>query len=254
MHPDDLLEVTTTCPDRASAEAIAAALVADRLAACVHVEPEIESRYRWRGRVETAREIPLLIKTRAGLFEAVAAAIRARHPYETPAILGTPLPLASADYRAWIVAETGAAPGAAAAPLPESPVAPQARPMLDHIGIRVSDMSRALAFYDRALAPLGITRVMTFGGTEEAPANVGYGTGRKPFFWIGAGTPPGAPLHVAFAAPDRAAVDAFHAAALAAGGTDNGGPGLRPKYHPGYYGAFALDPDGNNVEAVHHGG
>jgi uncharacterized protein involved in tolerance to divalent cations/catechol 2,3-dioxygenase-like lactoylglutathione lyase family enzyme len=258
MHPDDLLEVTTTCPDRASAEAIAAALVADRLAACVHIEPGIESRYRWRGRVETAREIPLLIKTRAALFEAVAAAIRARHPYETPAILGHPLPLASADYRTWILAETGATLGAAAEPLPESPVAPQARPMLDHIGIAVADMARALAFYDRALAPLGIMRVMSFGGTDDAPEHVGYGTGRKPFFWIGAGTPPGTPsggpLHVAFAAPDRTAVDAFHAAALAAGGTDNGAPGLRPHYHPGYYGAFALDPDGNNVEAVHHGG
>ncbi len=112
MDPDDLLEVTTTCPDRGSAEAIAAALVADRLAACVHIEPEIESRYRWRGRVETAREIPLLIKTRAGLFEAVAAVIRARHPYETPAILGKPLPLASGDYRAWVLAETRPAPAA----------------------------------------------------------------------------------------------------------------------------------------------
>jgi uncharacterized protein involved in tolerance to divalent cations/catechol 2,3-dioxygenase-like lactoylglutathione lyase family enzyme len=250
MRPDDLLAVTTTCPDRASAEEIAAALVAERLAACVHLQPEIESRYRWRGRVETAREIPLLIRTRAGLFAAVASAIRARHPYETPAILGQPLPLASDDYRAWVLAETGPA----ADPLPESPLARQARPMLDHIGITVSDMARALTFYDRALAPLGITRVMTFGGSEDAPANVGYGTGRKPFFWISAGTPPGVALHVAFAAPDPAAVDAFHAAALAAGGTDNGAPGLRPHYHPGYYGAFAHDPDGHNIEAVHHGG
>jgi uncharacterized protein involved in tolerance to divalent cations/catechol 2,3-dioxygenase-like lactoylglutathione lyase family enzyme len=255
MHPDDLIAVTTTCPDRTTAEAIAATLVADRLAACVHIEPEIESRYRWRGRVETAREIPLLIKTRAGLFEAVAAAIRARHPYETPAILGRPLPLASDDYRAWILAETAPRAGDAQPhALPESPAARQARPMIDHIGITVSDMARALAFYDRALAPLGIVQVMRFGGTEEHPMHVGYGTGRKPFFWLGAGTPPGAPLHVAFTAPDRAAVDAFHAAALAAGGTDNGAPGLRPHYHPGYYGAFARDPDGHNVEAVHHGG
>ena len=124
--------------------------------------------------------------------------------------------------------------------------------MLDHLGIVVTDLARALAFYDRALAPLGITRVMQFPG-EENPTGVGYGNGRKPFFWVGAHRPPSGPIHVAFAAASQAEVGAFHAAALAAGGIDNGAPGLRPGYHPTYYGAFALDPDGNNIEAVHHG-
>ena len=82
---------------------------------------------------------------------------------------------------------------------------------------------------------------------------MGYGRGEKPFFWLSARPPASGPVHLAFAAADQAAVRAFHAAALAAGGADNGGPGLRPDYHPTYYGAFVLDPDGNNVEAVHHG-
>jgi catechol 2,3-dioxygenase-like lactoylglutathione lyase family enzyme len=117
--------------------------------------------------------------------------------------------------------------------------------MLDHVSLKVSDFVRARAFYDQALAPLGCRMLM---GDGEHFA--GYGDDR-PFFWIGAGGGPGA-THVAFAAANRATVDAFHAAALAAGGTDNGAPGIRPHYHPDYYGAFVLDPDGNNVEAVCH--
>jgi catechol 2,3-dioxygenase-like lactoylglutathione lyase family enzyme len=124
--------------------------------------------------------------------------------------------------------------------------------MIDHIGLPVADLPAALAFYDQALASLGITRVMQFP-EEGAPLGVGYGTAGKPFFWLQAGQGLAGPLHVAFAAPDNATVDAFHAAALAAGGRDNGAPGPRPEYHPGYYGAFVLDPDGNNVEAVNHG-
>lgn len=126
--------------------------------------------------------------------------------------------------------------------------------MLDHIGLKVSDLARTLAFYDRALAPLGLARVMSFGGDADLPAGAGYGRDGKPAFWISAGAPVSGPLHVAFVAADRAAVDAFHAAALAAGGRDNGAPGLRPHYHPRYYAAFALDPDDNNIEAVTHSG
>lgn len=125
--------------------------------------------------------------------------------------------------------------------------------MFDHLGFPVTDLARARAFYDRALAPLGISLLVEV--TEEMTggqgAHLGYGRDR-PVFWIGTGKPAGTGVHVAFAAPDRAAVAAFHAAALAAGGRDNGAPGLRPHYHPGYYGAFVLDPDGNNIEAVHH--
>ena len=118
--------------------------------------------------------------------------------------------------------------------------------MLDHISLRVADFARAQAFYDAALAPLGLARVMGDGENFT-----GYGEAQKPFFWIGRAAGGGA-VHVAFAAPDRATVDAFYSAAVAAGGRDNGGPGLRPEYHPDYYGAFVLDPDGNNIEAVCH--
>ncbi len=118
--------------------------------------------------------------------------------------------------------------------------------MLDHVSIGVSDFDRARGFYDRALAPLGLKVLM--GGDGFA----GYGDSR-PFFWIGGGRGPvRTPTHIAFSAPDRSTVDAFHAAAMAAGGTDNGAPGIRAHYHPNYYGAFVLDPDGHNVEAVSH--
>ena len=125
--------------------------------------------------------------------------------------------------------------------------------MLDHVSIAVRDLKRSLAFYEAALTPLGIGRLMTYGDEGEGPRHVGFGRDRKPFFWLGTGEPVAGYVHVAFAAADRAAVDAFHRAALAAGGRDNGAPGLRPQYHAGYYGAFVLDPDGCNIEAVHHG-
>ena len=117
--------------------------------------------------------------------------------------------------------------------------------MLDHVTIGTSNLARAIEFYDRALKPLGIERLFADGQTAS-----GYGVGRRAFFWIGTRDAVMTGTHVAFAAPDRASVDAFHAAALAAGGRDNGAPGLRPQYHPDYYGAFVLDPDGHNVEAV----
>ena len=124
--------------------------------------------------------------------------------------------------------------------------------MLDHVGLEVSDYERSKAFYEAALAPLGIRLLLEF---QAAAAGFGSETeiGPKPYFWIQSrGRPVVSGAHVAFAAPDRAAVDAFHAAALAAGAADNGAPGPRPIYHPSYYGAFALDPDGNNVEAACH--
>ena len=125
---------------------------------------------------------------------------------------------------------------------------------LDHTGIGVSDMGRAARFYDAALGALGLRRVMEMPAADGL-AGVGYGTD-YPVFWIDLFHPAGQRNHTAFAAPDRAAVDAFHAAGLAAGGTDNGAPGPRPvpdalPIRPrGYYAAFLLDPDGNNIEAV----
>jgi catechol 2,3-dioxygenase-like lactoylglutathione lyase family enzyme len=118
--------------------------------------------------------------------------------------------------------------------------------MIDHMGITVSKMTRSKAFYRAAMAPLGYDVLMewdTFTGLGIAP---------KPDFWIAEGAPNVPPIHVAFRAETRAQVDAFYRAAMAAGGRDNGAPGIRTHYHPNYYGAFVLDPDGHNVEAVCH--
>jgi catechol 2,3-dioxygenase-like lactoylglutathione lyase family enzyme len=116
--------------------------------------------------------------------------------------------------------------------------------MLDHIGIAVSDVAASIAFYEKALGPLGYKVLMHF------PQAAGFGRDGKPDFWIGQGAT-GGHAHIAFAT-DRKAVDGFHAAAIAAGGTDNGPPGIRAHYHPNYYGAFVKDPDGHNIEAVCH--
>ena len=125
--------------------------------------------------------------------------------------------------------------------------------MLDHIGFPVSDYARAKAFYETVLAPLGYGLVMEVTAEETGDgAACGYGPEGRPQFWIGEGGPLDGRLHVAFAAQDRAAVRAFYETALAAGGRDNGPPGVREIYHPTYYGAFVLDPDGHNVEAVCH--
>ncbi|MEW5755278.1 MAG: VOC family protein [Pseudomonadota bacterium] len=118
--------------------------------------------------------------------------------------------------------------------------------ILDHIGFNVSDFPKSKTFFVKALQPLGITVVMEGDGWAM------LGRDGKPQFWFGAfGQSPG-PIHIAFAADNRAQVRQFHAAALAAGGTDNGGPGLRTEYHPNYYGAFVIGPDGHNIEAVCH--
>jgi catechol 2,3-dioxygenase-like lactoylglutathione lyase family enzyme len=124
--------------------------------------------------------------------------------------------------------------------------------MIDHIGFSVSDYARAKAFYEQALAPLGYGLVMEVTAQETGALVAGFGRGGKPDFWIGDEGRLELPVHVAFLADDRSTVDAFYRAAIAAGGKDNGAPGLRPHYHPNYYGAFVLDPDGHNIEAVCH--
>jgi catechol 2,3-dioxygenase-like lactoylglutathione lyase family enzyme len=124
--------------------------------------------------------------------------------------------------------------------------------MLDHLGFPVSDYQRAKTFYLKALAPLGYTLVMEVRQNENDSPAAGFGIGGKPDFWIGGEGKLDRPIHVAILAKDRASVDAFHRAAIEAGGRDNGAPGLRPHYHPNYYGAFVLDPDGHNIEAVCH--
>ena len=126
--------------------------------------------------------------------------------------------------------------------------------MIDHIGFPVSDYAKSKSFYIRALAPLGYSLVMEVGAdvTESRAPAAGFGAGGKPDFWIGGEGGLNKPLHVAIVARDRATVDAFYQAALAAGGRDNGAPGIRAHYHPHYYGAFVLDHDGHNIEAVCH--
>ncbi len=130
--------------------------------------------------------------------------------------------------------------------------------MIDHISIGVSSLKKAKEFYDAALKPLGYVCVYTVDIPGEGVVAHGYGEGEKPSFWIGkpekldkkankkGGT------HVAFVAKSRKAIEAFHKAAIKAGAKDNGAPGLRPHYHPNYYGAFAYDPDGNKIEACSH--
>ncbi len=125
--------------------------------------------------------------------------------------------------------------------------------MMDHIGLAVADFERSKSFFINALAPLDITLLMEVTAEQTGgDAHAGFGAERKPFFWIGNGTKPTSGVHVAFTAKSRSQVDAFHQAAMTAGGRDNGPPGLRPQYHPNYYGAFILDADGNNIEAVCH--
>lgn len=125
--------------------------------------------------------------------------------------------------------------------------------MIDHTGINVTDPVKSRKFYERALAPLGYQQL------KEVPKQytggavvVGYGVPPKPDFWIAEGETQTPEIHIAFSASSRKQVDEFYQAAMAAGGRDNGKPGLRPEYHEDYYGAFVLDPDGHNIEAVCH--
>lgn len=120
--------------------------------------------------------------------------------------------------------------------------------MLDHIGLRTTKMKEMVAFYEKALAPLGVTKLRDFG------VAVGFGRGPDSPLWIGQaeGEATVSSVHIAIVGDDRASVDAFYQAALAAGAKDNGPPGPRPIYHKDYYGAFVLDPDGNNLEACCH--
>ena len=124
--------------------------------------------------------------------------------------------------------------------------------MIDHSGMSVTDLSKAIAFYDAALAPLGIMLLyevpLEHTGGERV---VGYGR-ERPQFWLHEGEKQTPPLHFAFTADNRTQVDKFYTAAIGAGGEDYGAPGIRAHYHPDYYGAFVLDPDGHNIEAVCH--
>lgn len=127
--------------------------------------------------------------------------------------------------------------------------------MLDHLGIYVSHIEKARLFYQKALAPLNITPVMEVTNEETGGHghHIGFGgEDKKPSFWVADGVQSFGKTHVAFVAKNRAAVDAFYQAAMSAGGKDNGEPGLRPHYHPDYYGAFVYDLDGHNIEAVCH--
>lgn len=118
--------------------------------------------------------------------------------------------------------------------------------IIDHIGFAISDSQKSNDFYAKALAPLGIEKVMEYDGWS------GYGRNGKPEFWFGEAQEAHSPMHIAFSADNRDQVRQFYEAALAAGGKDNGGPGIREEYHPNYFGAFVIDPDGHNIEAVCH--
>ncbi len=125
--------------------------------------------------------------------------------------------------------------------------------MIDHTGLVVSDFEKSKQFYQLALAPIGYALLAEFPAAVTGHTDVaGFGEAPKPDFWISRGSPNVPPIHIAFRVSSRAIVDAFHRAALAAGGADNGAPGPRPHYHASYYGAFVRDPDGHNIEEVCH--
>ncbi len=125
--------------------------------------------------------------------------------------------------------------------------------MIDHTGVGVSNFAKSKSFYSAALGPIGYAMLMEIPASVTGSVDVaGFGEAPKPDFWISGGNPNKPPIHVAFRVNSRAVVDAFYKAAIEAGGVDNGPPGIRAHYHPNYYGAFVLDPDGHNIEAVCH--
>jgi len=125
--------------------------------------------------------------------------------------------------------------------------------MIDHTGIVVSDYGKSKAFYSKTLAAIGYELLMEIPASVTGHTDVaGFGEPPKPDFWMSNGAPNNPPIHIAFRVASHALVDAFYRAAIAAGGRDNGPPGIRAHYHPNYYGAFVLDPDGHNIEAVCH--
>jgi len=125
--------------------------------------------------------------------------------------------------------------------------------MIDHTGVVASDFEESKRFYSNALAAIGYGLLMELPASVTGHTDVaGFGEPPKPDFWVSRGIPNTPPVHVAFRVGSRALVDAFYQAAVSSGGRDNGPPGLRPHYHPNYYGAFVLDPDGHNIEAVCH--
>jgi catechol 2,3-dioxygenase-like lactoylglutathione lyase family enzyme len=125
--------------------------------------------------------------------------------------------------------------------------------MIDHTGVLVSDFEKSKKFYAETLKPIGYQLLLEFPASVTGSVNVaGFGEPPKPDFWIAEGKPNDPHIHVAFRVGKRSLVDIFHQAGLAAGGIDNGAPGLRPQYHANYYGAFVLDPDGHNIEVVCH--
>jgi catechol 2,3-dioxygenase-like lactoylglutathione lyase family enzyme len=140
-----------------------------------------------------------------------------------------------------------ARPGTSAGAIRYTAAMAEKRAALDHVTVGVSDLARSRAFYERALAPLGLGDAQT---ADVLPNEVEFGDGEQHPFAISTDYPVGARVHVAFGADSVEQVQAFHAAALAAGATDNGAPGPRPEYSERYYGAFVLDPDGHNIEAV----
>ena len=123
--------------------------------------------------------------------------------------------------------------------------------MIDHVILTVSDFERSIAFYAKALKPLGITNFMDYEGHVGHPDLKGFGDGKRAFFWLKEGKPDPQAVHVGFVAKDHAEVDAFYKAALAAGGKSKEPPQSRPEYYPGYYATWVLDPDGHDIEVVH---